>query len=100
MQGPGQLSVMGIVLVMVAEVLGTVNAVLGTVSAVLGTVSEVLGTVNASRTSQPQVQDSPGEADYTKSLVWEGHASCRDPWGIGNPFWRATASVFGVRVLF
>lgn len=57
MQESGQLSVMGILLVMVAKVLGTVNV--------------VLGTVNASRTSQPQVQDFPGEADYTKPLVQE-----------------------------
>lgn len=44
---------MGVVLVMVAKVLGTVGVVLGTVGV-------VLSTVNASRTFQPQVQDSPG----------------------------------------
>lgn len=34
-------------------------------------VAKVLGTVSASRTSQPQVQDSSGEVDYTKPPVRE-----------------------------
>lgn len=83
MQGPGQLSVMGIVLGTVDVVLGTVDVVLATVDVVLATANVVLGTVDASRTSQPQVQDSPGEVDYTKPLVREAMPVLGTPGELG-----------------